>query len=76
MTIREQLAKPLSRKPRLGSFLDQRIEWKDSLGRLATPSNISRRLRELAVDGVLEVQIKRAMRTIDWRRRSQLYWPK
>src|ERR1700682_4890144 len=57
--------KTSSRKPRLVASVDQRIEWKDSLGRLATPSNISRRLRELAVDGVLEVQIKRATRSID-----------
>jgi DNA-binding HxlR family transcriptional regulator len=28
-------------------------------GALATPSNISRRLRELEVDGVLEVQIRK-----------------
>jgi hypothetical protein len=36
-------------------------EWigGDKKGNLATPSNISRRLRELAADGVLEVQIRR-----------------
>jgi hypothetical protein len=37
----------------------QRMEWRDNKGNLATPSNISRRLRELAVAGVLEVQIRR-----------------
>jgi hypothetical protein len=37
----------------------QRMEWRDKKGNLATPSNISRRLRELAADGVLEIQIRR-----------------
>jgi DNA-binding HxlR family transcriptional regulator len=37
----------------------QRMDWRDKKGNLATPSNISRRLRELAADGVLEVQIRR-----------------
>jgi len=36
----------------------QRMDWRDKKGNLATPSNISRRLRELAADGVLEVQIR------------------
>lgn len=37
----------------------QRMNWRDKKGNLATPSNISRRLRELAADGILEVQIRR-----------------
>jgi hypothetical protein len=36
----------------------QRMRWFDDRGRLLTPANISRRLRELAADGVLEVQIR------------------
>ena len=35
------------------------MDWRDKKGNLATPSNISRRLRELAAAGVLEVQIRR-----------------
>jgi DNA-binding HxlR family transcriptional regulator len=37
----------------------QRLPWKDSRGNLVTPSNISRRLRELAAEGILQVQIRR-----------------
>jgi hypothetical protein len=60
MTIRDQLAKHLREGHGFIASGDlQRMEWRDSLGKLATPSNISRRLRELAVDGVLEVQIRR-----------------
>ena len=59
MTIREQLTKHLRDGHGFVSSGDlQRIEWRDSRGALATPSNISRRLRELAADGVLEVQIR------------------
>jgi hypothetical protein len=36
------------------------LEWRDRKGNLATPSNVSRRLRELAAAGVLEVQIRRS----------------
>jgi hypothetical protein len=60
MTIREQLAKHLREGHGwLASGDLQRMNWYDSLGRLATPANISRRLRELAVDEVLEVQIRK-----------------
>jgi hypothetical protein len=37
----------------------QRMDCRDKKGNLVTPSNISTRLRELAADGVLEVQIRR-----------------
>jgi hypothetical protein len=60
MTIREQLTKHLREGHGWVASGDlQRMEWRDSHGRLATPSNISRRLRELAADGVLEVQLRR-----------------
>ena len=60
MTIREQLAKYLRAGHGFVSSGDlQRMEWRDSHGALATPSNISRRLRELAVEGVLEVQLRK-----------------
>jgi hypothetical protein len=60
MTIREQLAKHLRDGHGWVSSGDlQRMEWRDSHGALATPSNISRRLRELAADGVLEVQLRK-----------------
>jgi hypothetical protein len=60
MTIREQLAKYLQEGHGFVSSGDlQRMEWRDGHGALATPSNISRRLRELEVDGVLEVQIRK-----------------
>jgi hypothetical protein len=59
MTIREQLAKRLREGHGWVASGDlQRMEWRDGHGRLATPSNISRRLRELVVDGVLEVQLR------------------
>lgn len=35
----------------------QRRRWYDTRGKLATPSNISRRLRELENDGLIEVKI-------------------
>jgi hypothetical protein len=34
------------------------MDWYDNRGKLLTPSNISRRLRELAAEHVLEVQIR------------------
>jgi hypothetical protein len=60
MTIKEQLAKHLRAGHGFIASGDlQRLEWRDSHGALATPSNISRRLRELVVDGTLEVQIRK-----------------
>jgi hypothetical protein len=60
VTIREQFAKYLREGHDFVASEDlQRMEWRDSHGALATPSNISRRLRELVVDGVLEVQIRK-----------------
>jgi hypothetical protein len=60
MTIPEQLAKHLREGHGFVASGDlQRMEWRDSRGALATPSNISRRLRELEVEGVLEVQIRK-----------------
>jgi hypothetical protein len=37
----------------------QRMHWYDNKGSLVTPANISRRLRELQNDDVLEVQIRK-----------------
>jgi arginine repressor len=37
----------------------QRLPWKDSRGTLITPANISRRLRELAAEGLLQVRIRK-----------------
>jgi hypothetical protein len=60
MTIKEQLTTLLRSGHGFVASGDlQRMRWLDSAGRLATPANISRRLRELAADGVLEVQIRR-----------------
>ena len=60
MILKEQLAKFLRDGHGFVASGDlQRMEWRDSHGAIATPSNISRRLRELAVDGVLEVQIRK-----------------
>jgi hypothetical protein len=59
-SISEQLAKFLRNGHGFVASGDlQRIIWRDKHGNLATPSNISRRLRELAADGVLQVQIRR-----------------
>jgi DNA-binding HxlR family transcriptional regulator len=60
MSLREKLTNHLREGHGFISSGDlQRMEWKDSHGALATPSNISRRLRELEVDGVLEVQTRK-----------------
>jgi len=59
MTLKEQLAKFLRDGHGFVASGDlQRMDWYDNRGRLVTPANISRRLRELAADGVLEVQIR------------------
>jgi DNA-binding HxlR family transcriptional regulator len=59
MSISDQLAKFLREGHGWIASGDlQRMEWLDKRGNLATPSNISRRLRELAAEGVLEVQIR------------------
>jgi hypothetical protein len=60
MSISDQLAKFMRDGHRWVASGDlQRMDWRDKKGNLATPSNISRRLTELAADGVLEVQIRR-----------------
>ena len=60
MSISDQLAKFMRNGHGWVASGDlQRMEWRDKKGNLATPSNISTRLRELAADGVLEVQIRR-----------------
>jgi hypothetical protein len=53
MTLKEQLAKFLRDGHGFVASGDlQRMDWYDNRGRLVTPANISRRLRELAADGV------------------------
>jgi hypothetical protein len=60
MTIREKLAKHLREGHSWLASRDlQRMDWRDCHGALATPSNISRRLREFAANGILEVQIRK-----------------
>lgn len=60
MSLKDQLAKHMRDGHSFISSGDlQRLPWKDSRGNLVTPSNISRRLRELAAEGVLQVQIRR-----------------
>jgi hypothetical protein len=60
MTIKEQLARHLQHgHGRIASGDLQRMNWRDSRQKLATPSNISRRLRELEVSGKLEVQYRK-----------------
>src|SRR5882724_9355268 len=62
MSLREKLTNHLRQGHGFISSGDlQRMEWKDSHGALATPSNISRRLKELEVDGVLEFQGPRTL---------------
>ena len=59
MTLKEQLAKFLRDGHGFVASGDlQRIDWYNNRRHLVTPANISRRLRELAADGVLEVQIR------------------
>lgn len=51
-TLKEKLVAYLKANPGVhasGSL--QRLEWRDSRGKSASPSNITRRLRELAEDG-------------------------
>ena len=57
MTLKEPLAKHQREGHGWIASGDlQRLPWKDSRGNLVTPSNISRRLRELAAEGVLQVR--------------------
>lgn len=57
LTLKQKLVEWLRANPGLhasGSL--QRLEWRDSRGKLASPSNLSRRLRELAEDGKITVE--------------------
>lgn len=56
MELKPQLVSYLRQNPEWQSSGNlQRLEWRNNKGKLATPSNISRRLRELENEGIVEV---------------------